>query len=133
VSTGPRASLPRVVEHGTADCGVVAGDGTSQAPNFTQSRPIPVGIETDRGWWWASPASPTNAWIENSTRRQAQATPSQRQRAASATRCTRSFSRRPAPGPSAITGGQTPAVRNRPGPRTANPPLLNDEESTCRM
>jgi len=50
VSTGPRASLPAVAEHGTAHRGVVPGDGTSQSPAFTQCqhRQPGVGIDSHR-------------------------------------------------------------------------------------
>ena len=90
MSTGPRASLPRVAEHATAHCGVVPGDGTSQAAGFTHAathNPRKGSIVTVIGLSALSPASATNASIGKSTRRQARATPSQRQRAGSATRC----------------------------------------------
>jgi hypothetical protein len=74
VSSGPRATLPTVAEHTTAQRGVVPGDGTSQAAGFTLAatrNPRPVSIATAIGLSAVSPASATNASIGEATRRQA--------------------------------------------------------------
>jgi hypothetical protein len=111
MSTGPRASLPRVAEHATAHCGVVPGDETSQAAGFTHAaahNPRSGAIAPAIGLSALSPASATNASIGKSTR-QARATPSHRHRAGSAARCavrSKGVQRRE---PSASTRQQTPS------------------------
>lgn len=90
MSSGPRATLPTVAEHTTAQRGVVPGDGTSQAAGFTLAatrNPRPVSIPTAIGLSAVSPASATHASIGEATRRQARATTSHRHRAGSAARC----------------------------------------------
>jgi hypothetical protein len=135
VSSGPRATLPTVAEHGTAQRGVVPGDQTSQAAGFPPAatrNPRSVSIATAIGLSAVSPASATNASIGKSTRLQARATPSHRHRAGSATRCAVRSERVQRREPSAITRQQTPSATDPVlGPVTH--PYQPMRRNTCRM
>jgi hypothetical protein len=109
MSIGPRATLPRLTEHGTAHGGVMPGDETSQAAGFTQCRhrQPATGLDSHRGRVVGAVTGLShNASIGKSTR---QATPSHRQRAESATRCAVRSEGVQSREPSAITRQQTPS------------------------
>jgi hypothetical protein len=90
VSSGLRATLPRVAEHATAHCGVVPGDGTSQAAGFTHAatRKPAVGLDSHRNRVVGAVTGLSHQRLDQEVDPPASsATASQRHRAGSATRC----------------------------------------------